>query len=112
MDALPGAGSGEIEVHWATVPDATGYRVYRSTAASGPFVASASFDVTSGTTSVELAGDYEYIGFWMPSPDSVTYVEVAFPGGPTYFRVAAVNDGGEGPPSSVVCGSPPGYPTC
>ncbi len=112
VSAHSGGGSGEIEVYWDARPDATGYRVYRSTSASGPFVASASFDVATGTTSIELTSGHEYIGFWTPSPQTVAYIEVAFPSGPSYFRVTAFNGGGEGPSSSVVCGSPFGYPTC
>jgi hypothetical protein len=112
VHAGSGGGSGEIYVSWDTIPDATGYRVYRSTAASGPFVASASIDVATGKTSIEFAGGYEFIGIWAPSWGGFEYDEAVYVSGPGYFRVTAFNSGGEGPPSSVVCGSPPGYPTC
>lgn len=106
VSANTGGGSGEITVNWNTVPDATGYRVYRSSSANGPFVASASVMVATGVTAIEFGGSYEYIQIWPPSSDSYEYVEAAI-GSPGYFRVAAFNTAGTGPRSAVVCGTAP-----
>lgn len=105
--AGPGGGSGEIMVWWEPAPGATGYRVYRSDAAGGPYVAAASIDMDTGAVTVEYGGWYEHI--WMvagiQSPTAIEYGEVVSPVG--YYRVAAFNDGGEGAWSSAVCGQPP-----
>lgn len=106
VSASTGGGSGEITVNWNTVPDATGYRVYRSSSANGPFVASASVIVATGATAIEFGGSYELIQIWPPSSDSYEYVEAAI-GSPGYFRVAAFNAAGTGPRSAVVCGTAP-----
>ncbi len=108
----PGGGSGEVMVTWAPTAGATGYRVYRSGAAAGPFALSASFDVATGRTTVALIGFYETILIWQPQVgdyQDFQYVE-AIRGDRTYFQVTAFNAGGEGPMSGVVCGEPPGVP--
>ena len=107
-----GGGSGEVVVTWASTPGATGYRVYRSDVAAGPFALSASFDVATGRTIVSFTGSYESIQIWQPqSGDNhdLEYIE-AIHGAPGYFRVTAFNAAGEGPMSSVVCGEPFGVP--
>ncbi len=101
---VPGGGSGEILVGWSLVPDATGYRVYRSDSPDGPFVAAARYDVASGEATVEYTGTYEYIGIHS-TDQGLQYVE-AVRGQLGYFQVVAYNDDGEGPPSAVLCGEP------
>jgi hypothetical protein len=108
----PGGGSGEVMVTWAPTAGATGYRVYRSAAATGPFALSASYDVATGRTTVAFADSYESIQIWQPQSlgdNDVQYVE-AIRGDRAYFRVTAFNAGGEGPMSGVVCGEAPGLP--
>ncbi|NYI41212.1 hypothetical protein [Demequina lutea] len=105
VSAGPGGGSGETLLNWDGVAGATGYRVYRSSSAAGPFVASASVVVATGATAVEFGGGYEFIQIWRPTSDSYQYVEVV-DNVHAYFRVAAFNAGGTGPRSVVVCGSP------
>jgi hypothetical protein len=102
-------GSGEKVVHWNTVADATGYRVYRSASPDGPFVATASVIVATNKTTIEYGGWYELIQIWPPSSDSYEYVDVT-EGSPNYYRVAAFNAAGTGTRSAVVCASPPGNP--
>ena len=106
VTAGPGGGSGETLVNWNAVPDAIGYRVYRSSTPSGPFVAAASVTAATGATIIEFGGSYEYIQIWKPSSTAYEYVE-AVDNARAYFRVAAFNAGGTGPLSGVVCGSPP-----
>ncbi len=105
VSAGAGGGSGEILVNWDAVADATGYRVYRSSSAEGPFVASASIAAATGVTSVEFGGSYENIQVWQPTSFSFQYVE-SVDNARAYFRVAAFNTAGSGPRSGVVCGSP------
>lgn len=103
-----GGGSGEVVVTWASTPGATGYRVYRSDVAAGPFVLSASFDVATARTTVAFTGSYESIQIWQPQlgdNHDLEYVEVV-QGAPGYFRVTAFNAAGEGPMSGVVCSEP------
>ena len=110
--AGPAGGSGEIEVVWGPVALATGYRVARATAPGGPFTTTADYDVATGT-SVKAAGVTNVVFF--SSSQTFQYVEIvsAVPADPhRYFRVTAYNAGGEGSPSAVVCGSPPGTPPC
>jgi hypothetical protein len=102
-----GGGSGEFPVSWDSITDATGYRVYRSTSPDGPFTPSASFNVATGETTIEIGIPYEYIGIWPTSDSSYEYVEAVWSGTPIYFRVAAFNAGGAGPLSVVVCSTPP-----
>jgi hypothetical protein len=104
--AGPGGGSGEVMVTWATTAGATGYRVYRSAVAAGPFVLSATFDVATASTTVALSGGYESIQIWQSGSGEVQYVE-AIRGARGYFQVVAFNSGGDGPRSGVVCGDAP-----
>lgn len=95
-------------VSWTPTPVATGYRVYRSDSAAGPFLLSATFDVATARTTVAFSGTYEYIQIWQATSGEyldVQYVE-AIQGERGYFRVTAFNAGGEGPKSGVVCGDP------
>ncbi|HEY3549372.1 MAG TPA: hypothetical protein VGK17_25155, partial [Propionicimonas sp.] len=113
VDARNGGGSGEIAVTWDTVADATAYRVYRSEAPDGPFVLSAWVDVATGATTVTFTGAHEHISIWPPSAHSFEYIESGTSGGtPVYFRVTALDASGEAPASTVVCGTPTGYPDC
>lgn len=104
--AAEGGGSGEVLLIWDLVPDATGYRVYRSSAAGGPFVLSASYDVASDVTTVALDG-YEYV-FIKPEFSSTTqlrYTE-SIRNEYAWFRVSAFTAGGEGPVSGTACAGP------
>lgn len=105
LSSGPGGGSGEVMVLWASTPGATGYHVYRSDVATGPFALSASFDAATGLTTVAYLGSYESIQIWQPASGELQYVE-AIHGAVGYFRVSAVNAAGEGPLSGVVCGEP------
>lgn len=105
LSSGPAGGSGEVQVTWAPTAVATGYRVYRSDAAAGPFALSASFDVATGRTTVAYVGSYESIQIWQPQSGELQYVE-SIHGAVGYFRVSAVNAAGEGPLSGVVCGAP------
>ncbi len=107
LSAGPGGGSGEIVVHWTGTPDATGYRVYRTSAPGGSMTRSASYSIATGATTVEYGGTYEFIGIWSYSPNSFEYVEVVN-GQPGYFVVAAFNSAGEGPRRGPVCAVPLG----
>jgi hypothetical protein len=111
ITAGAGGGSGEVQVWWDPVPGATGYRVYRSDSPDGPFTKSASYDVATGKTTIEYVLSSEYIVIEPSWPQGFEYIEVISEG-PTYFQVKALNVGGEGPPSAVVCGTPPGNPAC
>jgi hypothetical protein len=112
VKAGSGGGSGEIMVWWDPVADSTGYRVYRSDLPDGPFVASASFDVATGTTTIEYNHWYEYIVISPSWPQGFAYVDAIGIENPVYFRVTAFNAGGEGPRSVAVCGRPIGFPPC
>jgi hypothetical protein len=63
----------------------------------------ASYSVTTGTTTVEYGGSYEYIGVWLSGSNSFQYVEASVEGQPGYFAVVAFNSAGEGPRSARVC---------
>lgn len=107
VHAAPGGGSGEALVIWDLMPDATGYRVYRSFSADGPFVPAASIDMSTGRTTVEYAEWYEYIDIqpeiW--STTQLRYTE-AVSNDFVWFRVSAFNAGGEGPLSGITCAEP------
>lgn len=107
ISAGHGGGSGEIVVDWNAVANATGYRVYRSLSADGPYVGAASIVAATGVTSVEFGGSYQLIQIWQSSPTTFQYVEV-IDIAPVYFRVAAFNATGTGSKSTVVCGAPMG----
>lgn len=105
LTAGPGGGSGEIVVQWTGTPDATGYRVYRSSPPGHSMTHAASYSVATGSTTVEFGGTYEFIQIWSPSPNTFEYVE-AVDGQPGYFVVAAFNSAGEGPLQGTVCAVP------
>lgn len=107
LSAGPGGGSGEIVVNWTGTSDATGYRVYRSSAPGGPMTRGASYSLATGSTTVEFAGAYEFIQIWAPSASTFEYVE-AVDGQPGYFVVVAFNSAGEGPRAGAVCAVPTG----
>ncbi len=118
-------GSGEIKLDWDSVSTATGYRVLRSDQATGPFSVAADVNVTTGLASavpgvVNLWSDR---ATYIPAGTRVLlaagtkqhfqYVEVVSGGvQQRYFGVVAYNAAGAGPASSVVCGSPTGFPSC
>ena len=109
-----GGGSGETMVNWDQGADAAGYRVYRSDLPGGPFVKAASFDVATGKTTIApaFANEYVTIGIYGEVLPGVLYYVDAIPGdGPNYYKVAAFNSGGEGPPSAVVCAWPSNNPS-
>jgi len=64
-----------ITISWASVSDATGYYVYRSSTLSGPYT---------------KVGDTEL----------APYTDTGLPGGTTYYKVAAYDNAGAGPKSS------------
>ncbi|WP_024288161.1 hypothetical protein [Cellulomonas sp. KRMCY2] len=118
IDAGPGGGSGEEYLRWSEVADATGYRVYRSRSADGPFVKTAAIDLTTGATEVgahvlELAHrdeaykeQFGYLWDVDYSEEEVYAGESDLYYAPTYFRVTAFSAAGEGLPSVVVCAYP------
>jgi hypothetical protein len=78
----PGGGSGEVSLHWNSVPGAATYRIYRS--------------FTQGTT-----------GSLVATVSDPSYVDV--PGQKAYYQVSAVSSGGlEGQRSVETCGAPVG----
>jgi len=83
LRALPSHASCYAIFNWDAVSGAEGYRIYRSTTSSGPYI-------FVGDT---LGGSYtQFI-----DGDSATIT----PGATLYYRVAAYNSGGEGPQSSA-----------
>jgi hypothetical protein len=107
VHAGPGGGSGEVEVVWRGDARATGYRVSRATAPSGPFTTSADFDVATGS-STRAPG---VTNVFYSVEQGFAYVE-NISGAQRYFRVTAYNAAGDATPSAVVCGAPVGYPAC
>lgn len=118
VSADPGGGSGEVTLDWDAVPGATGYRIERSAAATGPFEEVAALDVTTGSATVEpgagVVNIFSEQHSYLPTdgalsqPDASAgfqYVDVG--AGQRCFQVIAVNAAGEGPPSNVTCASPP-----
>ena len=83
-----------------------GYRVDRATAPAGPFTTIADPDATTllGPRSATVVNLYRSEG---------RYVLVDVPIGAAdhrwFYRVTAHGPGGDGPPSAVVCGTPPGF---
>ena len=121
--ARPAGGSGEVAVDWEAVAGATGYRVARSTSPSGPFAVTADLNLAAGEITVAagvvnvwspgVAGyhpTYETVP-GAPPPHEFQYVDVSG-GAARYNQVVAYNAAGDGPPSVVVCGSPPGITVC
>jgi hypothetical protein len=117
LEAYPGAGSGEIELAWGTVPGATGYRVLRADSPDGTFTTAVEIDVTTGdvtdvaehVTNV-WSEQYSYlpVSSPFPGPDTspqIRYVE--YSSAPQRcFRVVALGPE-PGPESATACGSPP-----
>jgi hypothetical protein len=112
-----GGGSGEVQLTWEAVADATGYRVLRSDVADGEFAVTAELDVTTGvaTASADVVNVFSEQHSYVPvrseleGPDQSTqfsYIDIGFR--PRCFRVIAFNAAGDGPASDVACGSPPG----
>jgi hypothetical protein len=114
-EARPGGGSGEVQLSWAAVDGATGYRVER-VGGAGSFVVIVDVDVVTGAVSVlpEVANVFSTThtyraGGQLDAPDpspTFSVVHVAGPG-ERCFRVRAYDGDGEGPPSPVACASPP-----
>ncbi|MDR1507884.1 MAG: fibronectin type III domain-containing protein [Treponema sp.] len=70
-------------ITWGSVPDVTGYTVYRATTAAGPYT--------------EVA-----------APTEPAYTDTGIAAGTTYYyTAAAVNGNGAGPPSPAVSDTPP-----
>jgi hypothetical protein len=108
-----GGGSGELSVTWDAVPGATGYRVSRATAPTGPFSVTADINVTTGK--VTTVGDVtSVVSYPQREARHLSYTEIVTnPGSQRhYFHVTAYNAAGEGPPSVLVCGTAIGYPDC
>lgn len=108
--AGPSGGSGEIELNWGTVAGATGYRVYHATASDGPFSIAADYDGASAT-STKASG---VMNVYYTAEEGFVLIEVISDDAHSrrYYRVAAYNPAGEGASSAIVCGVPPGYPSC
>lgn len=117
LEAYPGAGSGEIELAWGTIPGATGYRVLRADAPDGTFTTAVEIDVTTGAVT-DVAEDVTNVWSeqfrYLPASDAFTgpdtspqirYVEYSF-APRRCFRVVALGPE-PGPESATVCGSPP-----
>ena len=81
-------GNGQLSLSWTAVTGATGYRVYRGTATNAQAPAS------------------------VASPTGTTFNNTGLTNGTTYFyKVTAVNGGGESPRSNEVSGTPTAPPT-
>lgn len=117
-----GGGSGELEVDWNAATNAVSYRVYRATAAGGPFTLMVNVNVVSGAITVHdgvinVWGDHQT---FVPGPyvnNGVSthfhYVELDIGGGPhVYYRVIAYNANGRGPIGSTVCAQIYMQPAC
>ncbi len=122
VSAGSSGGSGEIEVIWNAASGATSYRVYRATAAGGPFIIMATVNIVTGDATVHsgvvnVYGDSQ--NFW-PRPYHGTgmsatfhYVELDIGGGPhIYYRVVAFNSNGHGPTGATVCAQIYSQPAC
>jgi hypothetical protein len=111
-----GAGSGEVQVDWDAVPGATGYRIIRPAGAGNAPTVMAEIDVMTGTATAlppvanVWSEDRNYLpprGPWTGPDPSVHFHYVDLGEGERCFQVIAFNAAGDGPPSVVVCGSPP-----
>jgi hypothetical protein len=115
-------GSGEVQVDWSPAARATGYHVYRSETPGGPFTQMADVDVVTGKVRVaarvaNLWSDNQTfypLANATPVPGTPAHVfhYVEYPTDRAYFRVAAYNAAGEGPPSAIDCGASVGRPQC
>ena len=106
VSAGPGGGSGEIQVSWAGVADATTYRVERATTAAGPFATTATVSAATGSG----PHDASVVNLYRSGADFF-YVDVpadAAPNRSRFYRVTASNASGAAAPSAVVCGAPAG----
>jgi hypothetical protein len=110
-------GSGEVQLVWDAVPNATGYRVLRSDAVDGSF--ETVLDIVVITGSATAADDvinvfserHTYVGPGgsLELPDqSPRFFYVDFLFRPRCFMVVAYDAAGDGPESVVACGAPPG----
>ena len=115
--AFTGGGSGEVLVEWKAAPQATGYRVIRTTAAGGRLRVVASFSITTGraTAAAETATVWSDSHTYIPYRGPLTGIDrsssfryVAVRPGRSCYRVQAYNLAGNSPLSSVVCAAPPG----
>ncbi len=115
--AAPGGGSGEVQVNWAAVAGAEGYRVIRTTSAGSRLRVVADIDVTTGraTAVPEVANVWSAQHSYVPDRGRLTqadrsarfqYVDVG--AGRRCYRVLAYNSTGAGPLSAVTCAAPPG----
>jgi hypothetical protein len=115
ISASRAGGSGEIQLHWGAADKATGYRILRSDTADGMFAIVADLNVVSGAATVadEVTNIWSDQHVYVPSqgafgaPDtSPTFQYVESVGSTRHcFRVVAYNAAGEGPVSTVACGS-------
>jgi hypothetical protein len=104
------------------VEAADGYRVLHSRTPAGPFTVAVDFGVMTGVVFVAdevidlRAEDVDYLWTELPTepPEWFLYGELVEepPPSPRFYQVVAYNAGGDGPPSIVVCGSPPGQDVC
>jgi hypothetical protein len=113
----PGGGSGEVQLTWEALANATGYRVLRSDTTDGEFEATAELDVTTGaaTASADVVNVFSDQHSYIPprgtfeGPDqSPQFSSVDVGSRQRCFRVIAFNAAGDGPASDVACGAPPG----
>jgi len=82
------SGQGQLTISWDVVTGASKYYLYRSTSSNGTYT--------------KIGGNI----------DTVYYTDTGLSASTTYYyKVAAVNAGGEGAPSSAVSASTPGKPT-
>lgn len=113
----PGGGSGEVQLTWEALANATGYRVLRSATVDGEFEVTAELDATTGaaTAPADVANVFSDQHSYIPprgtfeGPDQspqFSYVDVG--SRQRCFRVIAFNSAGDGPASDVACGAPPG----
>jgi hypothetical protein len=116
--ARPSGGSGEVDFLWDTVPDATGYRIMRSSTPGGAATQVANIDVATGTATVApgviyiRSDQHTYIppSGRLARPDtspSFQYIDYG-EAGQRCYRVIAYNAAGAAPPSPEACSPPAG----
>jgi len=105
LRAVAGGGSGEILLSWSGVPGATGYRVGRAVAPSGPFTTVADVNAASGTGSHAPSVVNLYIA---EGRYAIVDVPTGSPDRRWYYVVTATSGAATAPPSAAVCGAPPG----
>ncbi len=115
VSAGPGGGSGEVSLHWNSAAYADGYKILRSTSASGTFALTLTMNVITGVTSATAgvvnvsSAQHSYVpASKMSGRDtSATFEYVEVRGdGQRCFKVVAFNTVGDGAASTVVCGTP------